>query len=368
MSTNGLWSITSSADAYWAKQLEAWQAMKQDEFSAESFFRNGFVGVIFQTPKELEDAEYQIPSLDPAVITPAGIATALLILCAIEQDLSVRTQLEGLETTQAKSFAHREDHIRKLQDKIRIARYKTPWERLTNWMKHSFWGKFLSAFIKIVAMIISLVSAVAATVATFGAAAPALGCTIAACCLMTAEMVTELATDGKSIGQNIAESVTKDKSQAQKIAMGIDISLMVIQIALSIGAAACAPTQAADAAINAAEQATEKAVAAATKVAETASKIGKAAQYIEAAVSLIEASINLSYAVSQSELIQAKAQADAQRTKMEALIEWAEDIIDQYMQQVFEALGGAKDAYERVSKIIKEETETKRLIANNLAS
>ena len=77
MSTNGLWSISSSADAFWTKQLEAWRMMKQNEFSAESFFGNGFIGVIFQTPKELEELEYQVPSLDPATITPAGIATAL---------------------------------------------------------------------------------------------------------------------------------------------------------------------------------------------------------------------------------------------------------------------------------------------------
>jgi hypothetical protein len=363
MSTTGLWSISSSADTFLAKQLEAWRMMKQDEFSAESFFRNGFVGVIFQTPKELEDVEYQVPTLDPATITPAGLATALLILCAIEQDISVRTQLEGLETTQAKSFAHREDNIRKLQDKIRIARYKTPWERLTNWMKHSFWGKFLSTFIKIVAMIIALVSAIAATVATFGAAAPVLGFTIAACCLMTAEMATELATDGRSIGENIAASATKDKEQAKKIAMGIDISLMILEIGLSVGAAVSAPTMAAQTATDIAD----KTMSMATKVAEMAEKIEKITRYIEAAVSLIEAIINLSYAVSQSELIQAKAQADAQRTKMEAFAEWVQDIIDQYMQQVFEALGGTQNAYERISKIIKEEAETKRSIANNLA-
>jgi hypothetical protein len=363
MNTTGLWSISSSADAFLAKQLEAWQMMKQDEFSAESFFGKGFVGVIFQTPKELEDVEYQVPSLDPAVITPAGIATALLILCAIAQDISARTQLEGLETTQAKSFAHREDHIRKLQDKIRLAIYKTPWERLTNWMKHSFWGKFITSFIKIVAMIIALVSAVAATVATFGAAAPALALTIAACCLMTAEMVTELATDGRSIGENIAASTTKDKDKAQKIAMGIDITLMILEIGLSAGAAASAPTMAAQTAVDATEKATQMAL----KIAETAAKIEKIVRYVEAAISLIEAVINLSYAVSQSELIQAKAQADAQRTKMEAFTEWVQDIIDQYMQQVFEALGGTKNAYERISKIIKEENETKRSIANNLA-
>jgi hypothetical protein len=363
MSTDGIWSISSSADAFLAKQLEAWRMMKNNEFSAESFFRVGFFGIVLKTPKEEKDAEYQVPSLDPATITPAGIASVLLILGAIGQDISVQTQMEGLKILNAKNLAHREDNLRKLEEKIRIALYKTPWQRLTNWMKHSFWGKFISSFIKIVTMIIALVTAVAATIATFGAAAPMLAFTIAACCLMTAEMATELATDGKSIGENIAESVTKDKKQAQKIAMGVDISLMILELGLSIGAVVSAPAMVAKTAADAAERAAQMA----EKVTKMMQQVEKVTRYVEVAVTIAEAAINLSYAISQGDLVKAKASAEAERTKMEAVSEWLQYLIDQYTQQVTEALSGARDAYERVSKIIKEEAETKRLIANNLA-
>jgi len=362
------WGISSSADAFWVQQLEAWRTMQEDAFSAESFFSSGFIGTVFHSPEELQDLEYQVPTIDPASLTPAGVAVALLILSVIGQDLSLQTQLEGAETTNAKSMAHREDRLLQLQQKIQVARYKTPWERMTNWMKHSFWGKFITSLIKVVSMIIALTMAIAATVASFGAAAPALAFTIAACCLMTAEMVTELATDGKSIGENVAEKITKDKGQAQKIAMGLDITLMVLEIGLSAGAAASGggSVMVAEASVDAAAQATTRAVEMAAKIAKVVEQVEKITRYVEAAYTLIEAIIALGYAVSQSEVVKAKANAEAEQIRMETLSHWIQDIIDQYMQQIAEALGTAQTAYERASRVIQEQAEATRLIATNL--
>ncbi|MDR0445143.1 MAG: hypothetical protein LBG98_02580 [Puniceicoccales bacterium] len=357
MKTIAGWSISSSADAFWVKQLEAWQAGKSEEFSAESFFSSGFIGVVFHAPEDL-NVEYQVPSLTPASITPAGIASALLILSAIGQDIALQTQIEGIEITQGKSIAHREENIRKLEQKIRIARYKTPWQRLTNWMKKSFWGKLITNIVKFAVMVATIVASVALTIVTFGAGSPVLVCVIAASCLMIAETVTEMATDGKSIGENIAEKATNNKEKAQKIAMAIDISITVLEVGLSAAGGGAA----------AGKQMASKSEDMAVKAIKAAQMVAKISRYANAAITLIEAAINLSYAIAQSERIKLNAAAEAQRTKMDAFSEWIQDVIDQYLQQISEALGNAKDAYERASQAIQEQAEVARLIANNIAS
>ncbi|MDR3143787.1 MAG: hypothetical protein LBT57_03010 [Puniceicoccales bacterium] len=360
------WSISSSADAFWIRQLEAWQAMQNEEFNAAAFFSSGAPGIVLDTPRAVTELEYEVPTLDPATFNPAGVAAILLILSAVGQDLSLQTQMEGLKISNEKNIAHREDNILKLQQKIQKALYKTPWERLTNWMKHSFWGKFITCLIKVITMIIALTAAIAASIASFGAAAPMLAFTIAACCLMTAEMATDLATDGKSIGENIAEKVTKNKAQAQKIAMAVDITWMALEMGCAVGAAATAPTIGASIAANTGFQAAEKTTRTAAKVAEVAQKIEKVVRYVQAAYTLIDASIKLGYAISQSELIKMKASAEAERSRMEAFSEWIQEIIEQYMQQIAETFATTRDAYERASKVIQEQAEVARLIAANL--
>lgn len=361
MSTTTLagWSISSSADAFWIRQLEAWQEAQNEEFKAESFFSSGSPGVVFETPKELTELEYQVPILDPATFNPAGVAAAMLILDAVGQDISLQTKMEGVKITNAKNMAHREDTILKLEQKIKKARIKTPWERMTNWMKNSFWGKFIMILIQVILMVTSIVAAVV----TFGAASAAVACAIIACCLMTAEIAVELATDGKTIGENIAEKTTKDKAKAQKIAMGIDISIMIIEMVLMIAAGGGNAASAGEQIASSAAQTGAKAAERAVKVAQ---KVEKAVRYVQAIYTLVEATIKLGYAISQSELIKAKASAEAERTRMEALSEWVQDIIDQYMQDIAEALGTAKNAYERASKVIQEQAEVARLIAANL--
>ncbi|MDR2377685.1 MAG: hypothetical protein LBD54_02960 [Puniceicoccales bacterium] len=365
MSTTTLagWSISSSADAFWIRQLEAWQKTQNEEFKAESFFSSGSPGVVFETPKELTELEYQVPILDPATFNPAGVAAAMLILSAVGQDIALQTKMEGVKITNAKNMAHREDTILKLQQKIHKSRYKSPWERITNWMKNSFWGKFITSLIKVIIMIVMLTMAVVATILTCGAAAPALAFTIAACCIMTAEMATELATDGKTIGENIAEKLTKDKAKAQKIAMGIDITLMVAEIVCSVAAAAYSGGASV---AQAASDAAQKVARMSVKAVKIAQKVQDVVKYVQAAYTLVEATIQLGYAISQSELVKAKASAEAEHTRMEALSEWIQDIIEQYMQEIAEALGTAKSAYERASKVIQEQAEVARLIAVNL--
>jgi uncharacterized protein YaaR (DUF327 family) len=357
MKTIAGWDISSSADAFWIKQLEAWQAGKNEEFSAESYFSSGFIGTVLCSPEDL-NVEYKVPSLTSASISPAGVASALLILSAIGQDISLQTQMEGVEITQGKSIAHRKENIRKLEQKIQIARYKTPWQRLTTWIKKSFWGKLITNIVKFAVMIAAVAASIAMTIVTFGAASPLLACVIVACCLMVAETVTEAATDGKSIGENIAEKVTNNKEKAQQMAMAIDITLTIAIIGLSVAGGAA----------NAAKQAASKTGDIAMKTVKAAQMIGKIARYAEAITTFVEAAINLSYAISQSEQIKRNASVEAQRIKMDAFSEWIQDIIDQYLQQISEALCDAKDAYERASRVIQEQAEIARLIANNLAS
>jgi hypothetical protein len=361
MSTTTLagWSISSSADAFWIRQLEAWQATQDEEFKVESFFSSGSPGIVFESPQELTELEYKVPTLDPAAFNPAGVAAAILILSAVGQDIALQTKMEGAKITNAKNMAHREDTILKLQQKIQKARYKTPWERLTNWMKHSFWGKFIMILIQVALMVASI----ALAVVTFGGASAAVALAIVACCMMTASMITELATDGKSIGENIAEKVTKDKAQAQKIAMGIDITWMVLEIACSVGSGVAGGSAAG---AQAGADAAEKTARMTEKAMKIAQKIEKVTRFVQAAYTLAEATIKLGYAISQSELIKAKASAEAERTRMEAISEWIQDIIDQYMQDIADALGTARDAYERASKVIQEQAEVARLIASNL--
>ncbi|MDR0728082.1 MAG: hypothetical protein LBF21_00490, partial [Puniceicoccales bacterium] len=161
---------------------------------------------------------------------------------------------------------------------------------------------------------------------------------------------------------------TKDKAKAQKIAMGIDISIMIIEIVLMAGAGAAGggAAGASTAASSGASTAAQTGAKSAEKAVKVAQKVQDVAKYAQAAYTLVEATIKLGYAISQSELIKAKASAEAERTRMEALSEWVQDIIDQYMQDIAEALGTAKNAYERASKVIQEQAEVARLIAANL--
>ncbi|MDR2628607.1 MAG: hypothetical protein LBC30_01270 [Puniceicoccales bacterium] len=237
-------------------------------------FANVANAAICYFPIELKDEQYVMPELDIKEMTSIGVAMAMLIMSAMQNEIMLDTQIEAVEGAQNQKLADSNAAILKIKQQIRKSRYKTPFQKFMEALSNSWIMKFLNSnYGKAIMFLIGA----AVTIASFGSAGPAV---IAISCTLMAFQAAELIL-GKSMGELLTSGMD-DGAAKMALQMSIDIGLMVASVATGGGGAAKI-----DKAADAASAATD-AVQMGAKVAQETKQVAEAADELSKVVNLAD--------------------------------------------------------------------------------
>ncbi|MDR0418322.1 MAG: hypothetical protein LBH08_02725 [Puniceicoccales bacterium] len=249
----------SAADA--ANQAETLMAYRINHLSKMAG------AVMCYTPIEQSDEQFVMPKFDIKEITSIGVAMAMLILSAMQNEIMLDTQIEAVKGTQNQKLSASNTTILKIKQQIRKSRYKSPFQKFMEKLSNTWVMKFLNSnYGKAIMFIIGAV----ATVASFGSAGPAV---IAISCVLLSFQAAELIL-GKSMGELLTANMDNEAAK-MALQMSIDIGLMVASVAVGGGGAATKADQATDAAMAAKDAAQMGA-----RVAQEAKQVAAAAEQV----------------------------------------------------------------------------------------
>ncbi|MDR1366744.1 MAG: hypothetical protein LBJ13_02430 [Puniceicoccales bacterium] len=334
----------SAADA--ANQTETLMAYRVNHLA------NMAGAAMCYAPVEAKDEQYVMPQLDINEITSIGVAMAMLILSAMQNEIMLDTQMEAVKGTQNQKLSASNDTILKIKQQIRKSRYKSPFQKFMEWLSGTWVMKFLNSnYGKIIMFLVGA----AVTIASFGSAGPAV---IAISCALMAFQAAELIL-GKSMGELLTSSMD-DGAAKMALQMSIDMAFMVANVVA--GAAAGAG--------KASEQAVEKAVEKAAKkvaeetakaVAEEAAKAAAKEVAKEVGEEVVKETVKEVTKEVAEEVAKEVSKEVVKETVKEATKEVAEKVSKEVASEVVEELGEevienlSKEAIEAAAKKAGEE-------------
>ncbi|MDR2806684.1 MAG: hypothetical protein LBB11_00820 [Puniceicoccales bacterium] len=313
------------------------------------------------------EQQYNLPDIDIKKMTSVGVAMAMLILAAMQNEIMLDTQMEAIQGTQNQKLSASNTTVLKIRQQIRRKRFKTGFQKFMTWLNSTNVMKFLNSnYGKIIMFAIGA----AVTIASFGAAGPAV---IAISCLLLATQAAELII-GKSMGELIVQSIGIDDPQVRMaVQMAIDIGLMIADMA--VGSAAGASKVAADTADTVADTARltktlsdasdqvvdmTKTLEKITAVTDKSDELAKITKASTDATESLEDAVKLSKELSEAVQSGAEASEIAEKTaKLQASMQKASEAMANFQNQVKSVMNNADlaDLGEDSAKIMDNLTE-----------
>lgn len=192
---------------------------------------------------------YEVPELDIYQVSSAGIAMAMLIITAMQNEGLVDTQLEGVKCTQNQKLAASSKKMQEIREQVRQSRYQSGFEKFMEWLNDTWVMKFLNSNYGKVAMF--LIGAFI-TAASLGSAAPVtIAISTAILAYQAADLVVSI-VKGKSIVELATENI-----ENEKLKMAVQIGVQAAIVIASMGAGMGSSSSSAGITLKAATEATE---------------------------------------------------------------------------------------------------------------